>query len=359
MPFLITSFETIAQDWRQPSLDGTRFFETDFDVIIVGEAQRLKNPDSLRSSVLSRAIVPRRWALSGTPLENRPEELGSVLRFLVPNEFADPDQFADYAHILHTRDAIMLRRSKRDVLPELPEKIVSDVYVEMNPDQKSEYHAELAAVWKRLRGLHGAAASKRRGVLLGGIQRLRRICLLASDNEDSGKLDYLEEEVAKLATSNEKAVVFSTFANQVLPVAARRLKDFGVVLYRGEMNLKERDEASRRFREDKDAMIMLASTMAAGVGLTWTEARYVYQLDLWWNPQVLAQAEDRVHRIGQTRGVLVKRLISADSIEEGIARMLDRKRAMFEMVIEDSAVPGIDCGLSNEQLCEILGTAEG
>ncbi|MEI8373792.1 MAG: DEAD/DEAH box helicase [Planctomycetota bacterium] len=356
VPILITSFETIVQDWRLPSLNGTCFFATEFDVIIVDEAQRMKNPDSLRSRVLSHAIVPRRWALSGTPLENRPEELGSVLRFLVPNEFADANVFSDYAHILHTRDTLMLRRSKRDVLPELPEKIISDTYVEMNPDQKSEYHIELATVWKKLRALRDAPASKRRGVLLSGIQRLRRICILSSDNTDSGKLDYLEEEASKLASANEKAVIFSTFANQVLPVAAQRLKDFGVVLYRGEMNLKERDEASRRFREDKGTMIMLASTMAAGVGLTWTEARYVFQLDLWWNPQVLAQAEDRVHRIGQTRGVMIKRLISPESIEEGIARMLDRKRAIFEMVIEDNAVPGIDAVLSNKQLCEILGT---
>ena len=354
VPILLTSFETITQDWRQPSTDGLTFFPTDFDLIIVDEAQNLKNPRSRRSTIISRALIPRRWALSGTPMENRPEELGSVFRFLSPNEFPDLESFSDYGSILRLRDRMMLRRSKKEVLNDLPEKVVSEVYVEMNPAQKSEYSTEFGAIRARLKSLQGQKSPARRTAILGAIQRLRRICVLAPRSEDSGKLDYLEEEMEKLASAGEKAVVFSTFANEVLSVGAKRLERFGVALFRGKMTLKERDDAACRFLNEKSCSVMLASTKAAGVGLNWTVPRHVYQLDLWWNPQVLSQAEDRVHRIGQTRGVIVKRLVAADSIEEGILRLLNRKQAIFDMVVQDETVSTVDEHLAETELAGLL-----
>jgi DNA repair protein RAD16 len=168
----------------------------------------------------------------------------------------------------------------------------------------------------------------------------------------------LEEEVSTLAEDDRKVVVFSSFAGLVLPVIAQRLNRFGTVLYTGEMTQQEREVVHRRFIEDPRTHVMCASLQAAGVGLTWTIASTVYQFDLWWNPQVLHQAEDRVHRIGQSRPVLVKRLIAEGTIEEGIRQLLDAKSRIFEYLIEGAKIVSADAS-SIKGLLSLIGLRLG
>ena len=290
-PIFITSISTIVNDWQTASKRGTEFFETNFDLIIVDEAQKLKNPSSISSKTLSKAISTRRWALTGTPLENRPEELGAILRFLEPNEFPDGD-FSDYESILKLADHLMLRRSKKDVLKELPEKIVRDVIIDMSADQEYDYNNFIEYIVRNIENLDHV---KKMNFILQSIHALRKLAVL-SDNNTSGKLDFLIHEL-ETVPQNDKIVIFTTFANLVLPHFAKELDSYGVVRYTGSMTTEERDEANHRFENDPNIRIMLASIKAAGVGLNWTIANHVYHLDLWWNPQVLAQADDRVHRI--------------------------------------------------------------
>ena len=354
VPVLIASFETVTADWRRRSQDGRRFFDTGLDLMIVDEAQRLRNPDSLSAKVLTCALVPRRWALTGRPVENRPEDLGSILRVLEPNEFPSAESLRDYERILRLRDSLMLRRSKAEVLPELPERTMSYVPVEMAPAQRDLYNCELERLKSHLHSADRRGIAGSRGFLLGGIQRLRALCAVGEDENDSGKLDYLEEEIGKLAQLGEKAVVFSTFANKVLPAAASRLQAYGTVIYRGSMSLEEKEQAHAKFISDSGARVMLASLRAAGLGLTWTVARYVYHLDLWWNPQALRQAEDRVYRIGQQRGVLVKRLFASESVEEGILGLVAKKEEMFGLAVAGRAAARTEDAPTDEELRSLL-----
>ena len=329
---LVGSYETVAGDLRRATRDGQSWYDIGVDLIILDEAQRIKDPNSLKSKVLSKITAPRRWAISGTPLENHPRDLASILRFLFPNEFDTDESLDDALQIFALRDRSMVRRSKSQVGAQLPSKTVSYVPLAMSPEQSSEYERKCTEIKEAVCGAKSLSAAS--AALLGGLQKLRRIAVLSLDGE-SVKLDYLVDEIENATAQDEKIVVFSSFAHLVLPSVAKRLSSFGALLYTGEMSATEREIVHQRFLNDSDARVMCASLKAAGVGLTWTVASYVYQLDLWWNPQVLRQAEDRVHRIGQKRPVLVKRLVSEGTIEDGIRDLLVTKEDIFDLVITE------------------------
>lgn len=334
-PVVIGSFDTIASDLRTPTRSGAAFHDIGIDVVIIDEAQRIKDPASLRSKVLAKLLSARRWAITGTPVENHPRELASILRFLYPNEFAGEPDFDDLRKILAHRDACLLRRTKQQVGLELPSKTIGSVTISLTPSQQAEYTHRLSVLKETL---HGAGGSQGQLLmhLLAGIQDLRRIAVIGKDG-DSSKLDYLEDAIESIATSGEKAVVFSTFANIALPHFYRRLLRFGALVYTGNMTQEQRQVAHHRFLTDPTARVMCASLKAAGVGLTWTVASHVFHTDVWWNPQVLNQANDRVHRIGQEKPVFIRRLLADNTIELAIDRLLEKKEEIFGLLIDDAA----------------------
>ena len=334
IPVLVGSYETIAGDLRRFTRDGTFHYDIGIDLLVLDEAQRIKDPGSLKSKVFSRLLAPRRWAITGTPLENHPRELASILRFLFPNEFATKEAIDDPALTLSLKDTSIVRRIKSQVGAQLPSKTVSYVPLALSPEQGAEYAQACDEIAQTVRNAVSLASAS--ATLLGGLQTLRRLAVLSSSG-DSAKIDFLTEEVEDLAEQGEKIVVFSSFANLVLPTVASRLREYGSLLYTGEMSAEEREVVHNRFLHDPSSRVMCASLKAAGVGLTWTVAAYVYHLDIWWNPQVLRQAEDRVHRIGQKNPVLVKRLISEGTIEEGIRELLAAKEEIFDLVITEKA----------------------
>ncbi len=354
-PILISSYDTVAADLSAATSRGGCFADLDVDVVILDEAQRIKDPKSVRAAVLAKVMAPRRWAITGTPLENHPRELASILRFLHPNELADDSALNDAVLILSLRDQSLVRRTKETVGLQLPAKTIACVPVPLSPAQAAEYAQKLAEVTQAVSRAGSMASAS--SALLAGLQSLRRIASVASTG-DSSKLDLLEEEIPELVEEGRKVVIFSSFAGLVLPVVAQRLERHGTVLYTGAMTQEEREVVHRRFLEDRHTHIMCASLQAAGVGLTWTVASYVYQFDLWWNPQVLRQAEDRVHRIGQTRPVLVKRLIADGTIEDGIQQLLEAKTRIFEYVIENAKGVAADAS-SIEGLLSLIGLRLG
>jgi SNF2 family DNA or RNA helicase len=333
---LIGSIETVANDLIRPTKQGRVFYDIGVDLLLIDEAHRIKDPDALKSRIFSSILAARRWALTGTPVENRPLELASILRFLFPNELHDVSSLNDNQLVLSLRDQSLLRRTKAQVGLELPAKTVADIPVALSPSQSAEYSTTLLRINEALGSAGNLKMAK--ACLLEGIQALRRIAVI-SDADESSKIDLLEEEVTELTDQGQKVVIFSTFAKLVLPIVRDRLDRFGAVSFTGDMVAEERERAHRSFIEDANTRVMCASLRAAGVGLTWTVASYVYHLDMWWNPQAMTQAEDRVHRIGQTQHVLVKRLVSEDTIEEGIGALQQAKSELFDLLI---------CGSSGE-----------
>lgn len=328
---LISSYDTLINDLKRRTNSGDLFVDIGVDLIVLDEGQFIKSPETSRSRVASRVIAPRRWVLSGTPMENHPKEMGSVLRFLCPNEFSADADLLDFGKIFNNRNKYMLRRTKEEVRLDLPKKIVSNTPTSMSPGQESEYvhtQEDIRAKLLASKSLHDVA-----GVLLGGIQNLRRIATISSEGE-SGKLDFLDADLEALRSTEDKILMFSSFPGIVIPHLLERFSEFNPVSFTGAMTLTERDNAYEQFINDPQCRMMCASIRAAGVGLTWTVARFVYHVDLWWNPQVLKQAEDRAHRIGQTETVIVKRLLSEDSIDIGISRLLEMKQEIFDCVVE-------------------------
>ena len=350
-PILVGSYETVAADLRSATSDGQLFCDIGVDLIVLDEAQRIKDPDSTRSRVLGRVVSARRWAISGTPLENHPRELSSLLRFLFPNEFSEKEALDDLSLMLAKRDSSMVRRTKDEVGLQLPSRTTDYVPIALTPDQAAEYDRALFEVQQAV--LASPSRSELAARLLSGLQKLRRIAAISA-NGCSAKLDYIEEEAEELRDCGEKLIVFSSFPNLALREVSKRLARFGPVLFTGDMSQDERQSAHERFLNDPECGVMCASLRAAGVGVTWTVARYVYHLDLWWNPQVLRQAEDRVHRIGQVQPVFLKRLVAERTIDEGVALLLERKDALFRRVVDDEDI-GTATDLPIEYLLGLIG----
>jgi len=350
-PVLIGSYDTLAADLSGPTLRGHRFHDIGVDLLVLDEAQRIKTPDTIRAQIFSRTLAGRRWAITGTPLENHPRELASILRFLYPNDFADDSQLTDLHRILKFRDAAILRRTKNAVGLQLPNKTVSSVTIALSPDQAAEYAQRLHDLRTTLLGQ--SAANTAVIHLLSGLQDLRRITVV-SRNGESSKLDFLESQIENIVEQREKAVVFSSFANIALPLFHSRLSRFGSLLYTGSMSPVEREDAHQRFVNDPACHVMCASLKAAGVGLTWTVASHVFHTDVWWNPQVLNQADDRVHRIGQRRPVFIRRLLADGTIEQAIDHLLETKEDIFHLVIDDAAPASIS-GPTFADLLSLIG----
>ena len=249
----------------------------------------------------------------------------------------------------------MVRRTKADVGADLPEKSIAYTSVALAPGQAAEYEHSRNRMVNELVSL--GDPSELGSTLIAGLQELRRISTISRDG-DSGKMDYVADEIEKIAERKEKAVVFSSFAHLALPTLVERLKPYGALAFTGEMSLEARNAAHEEFIENDDCTVMCASLKAAGVGLTWTVASYVYHLDLWWNPQVLRQAEDRVHRIGQRSPVIIKRLIAEQTLDEGLKLLLQAKEELFDFVIDGNG-DAPSAGLALEQLLALVGLKLG
>ncbi|BDU68720.1 hypothetical protein GETHOR_08210 [Geothrix oryzae] len=338
-PVLIGSLETITSDLQRPTWHGEGFFDIGIDVLVIDEAQRIKAPEGIRSKVLSKLVAPRRWAITGTPLENHPRELASILRFLAPNEFLTANDLNDAEKILFQTDQLMLRRTKSEVGLQLPEKVVARIGIALTPEQGSEYALARMNLLNSLQEARSVASATI--CILQGLQELRRIAVISSDGASS-KFDLIEEEMEEIAARGEKAVIFSSFANIALPHIASRLVKYGALLYTGSMTREQREHAHEQFLNDPKCKVMCASLRAAGVGLTWTVASHVYHTDNWWNPQILNQADDRVHRIGQRKPVFIKRLIAEGTVEDAIEDLLSAKEDLFSYVVDDRQMKPTD-----------------
>lgn len=343
--FLVTTYETIRQD--RELIKGRTF-----DLVIADEVQRIKNPDIPTSRAVYSVAAKRRWALSGTPLENKLEDLVAVFRF-VKSDLFQPKE-VPFLSVRTARDRVrpfILRRRKEDALPELPKKVVDTTWLDLTERQRRVYDQVEKDGVHRLRGTPGVTVHH----VLALIQELKQICNFEPDSGTSSKIDFLTEEYLEKACQDDgKAIVFSQYV-KALDQISKRITQYQPLIYTGQLSLAQRNTIEQVFNTNNENKILLVSLRAGGLGLNLTRANYVLHFDRWWNPAVERQAEDRTHRIGQEKTVFVTRLICQGTIEERIDQLLERKKILFHDVVDELADVSLERVLSEEELFGLFG----
>jgi SNF2 family DNA or RNA helicase len=324
----LTSFDALRGDMALPAPFGPR--RRVWQVVVADEAQRIKNAHTAIAATVKALPRRRAWALTGTPLENRPDDAVSILDFVAPGLC---DRGAMIAGLRRALALVQLRRRRVDVLPELPSKTVFEVAPALLPVQRAAYdiaHRQ-GLVWLRSLG-----AALRVTHVLELILRLKQICNACPRTGASAKLEDLAWRLHDVAAAGEKALVFSQFVAEPFgaEAIAAVLKPLNPLLLTGRMSSVMRDQAVTQFAAEPGRRVLVASLRAGGLGLNLTAASVVVHFDRWWNPAVETQAEDRAHRIGQTRPVQVFAYLTPDSIEQRIGEILDEKRALFADIID-------------------------
>lgn len=343
---IVTSYGLLRRDL-------TALRKIEFDYVILDEAQAIKNPLS-KSAKAARSVNARhRLALTGTPVENHLGDLWSIFEFLNPGMLGSGTKFAevlrgsanDPTKLEAAQQAgralrpFILRRTKSQVLTDLPEKTEQTIVCEMEPAQRKVYNElrdyyRAALLGKAGAGLNGGQTM----VVLEALLRLRQAACHPAlidekrRDEPSAKLDALIEQLAELIDEGHKALVFSQFTS-MLALVRRRLDELNVTYEYLDGQTVDRKRRVDRFQHDPACPLFLISLKAGGLGLNLTAAQYVFILDPWWNPAVEAQAIDRAHRIGQTRAVTAYRLVCSDTVEQRIIELQDRKRQLADAIV--------------------------
>ncbi len=347
-------------------LDEAALTGKDWDTVVLDEAQMIKNPDSQTARAAFKLKGAFRVALSGTPVENRLEELWSVMHFANPGllrgkkEFGDTwaqpiaDGRADAAQSLRRKiKPFVLRRLKRDVAPELPPRTDSVMHVVLDDRERSIYDAVYAATRTEIVGLLQAGGSVMKA--LEALLRLRQAAchpalIPGQHAKGSSKTTALVEALTTAAADGHRALVFSQWTS-LLDLIEPELVTAGLKFERLDGSTADRAGVTARFQSADGPPVMLISLKAGGLGLNLTAADHVFMVDPWWNPAVESQAADRAHRIGQERPVFVHRLVSQGTVEEKILLLQDKKRALFEAALGEGTAAG---GLTRDDLMELF-----
>ncbi|HWE62174.1 MAG TPA: SNF2-related protein [Chloroflexota bacterium] len=345
----LTSYETLRSDFTgNPHSPVARLW----DLVILDEAQRIKNADTEISRLCKRLRRRRQWALTGTPLENSIDDLVSILQFVDPGPPRASWHLVSQSELKEQLSRVQLRRRKADVLQDLPPKLVSSVILPLTPAQRAGYEraeqegiVELRALGERVRIQN----------VLDLIARLKQICNFDPVSGKSSKLDDLRERLRTLDEEGHKALVFTQFSNR--ESGARAIADrlgMPALVYTGDLSPAERDRVLARFRAGDEHRVLVLSLRAGGQGLNLQDASYVFHFDRWWNPAVEQQAEARSHRMGQRYPVMVYTYIAENTIEERIEQVLREKQQLFDEVVDDVTID-LSSRLSSDDLFGLFG----
>jgi SNF2 family DNA or RNA helicase len=343
---LIANYETVIRD-----RDEFSHSDHSYDLVVLDESQRIKNPASTTNEVIRSIPRNRSWALTGTPLENSVEDLRGIFEFVSPGRLrakmkprAAARAVCDY----------VLRRTKDKVLADLPPKLFRDAELELTAEQAESYRLAEDEGVIRLRELKRELTIQHVFEL---VVRLKQICNFDPSSGSSSKYERLAADLEECAASRRKAIVFSQWV-QTLSELRKRLERFGPVEYHGQVPARKRDSVIAQFRDDPNCHLILMTYGAGGVGLNLQFANYVFLYDRWWNPAVEDQAINRAHRIGVQRAVTVTRFLILNTIEQRINEVLQRKRELFDAVFNDSnAAP--ETGLSREEIFSLFNLRAG
>lgn len=351
--------EVLITSYNSARADIAEYQQLNLEYLVLDEAQFIKNSTSKTNQAL-RKLTPRNaFALSGTPIENRIEELWAIFEVVMPGLLPSKKAFKHLApaEVALRVTPFIMRREKKKVLTELPEKVESNLYNELTKEQKAVYLAQLKQMQVKVKGMSGDAFVKNKIEILAGLTRLRQICdtpalYLDEYNSDSGKINQLKEILQQAKDNDRHVLIFSQFTT-MLDEIKTELNELGLDSYllKGDTKPKERLEMVNQFN-DGEKSIFLISLKAGGTGLNLTRADMVILVDLWWNPAVEDQATARAHRIGQKNNVDVFRLITKGTIEEQIFKLQEKKRNFVDQVLSGTENKA---SLSEAEVKEILG----
>jgi superfamily II DNA or RNA helicase len=347
---VITSYGSLL---RIPWLVDTRW-----RLVVLDEAQAIKNPAAKQTRMVKQLAGSARLALTGTPVENSLGDLWSIFDFINPGLLGTAKQFSGFTKQLAAKKHVsfgplrelvrpyILRRLKTDrtVISDLPDKTEVKAFCGLSRKQAALYEQSVKELAQQIQDKEGI---QRKGLVLAFLMRFKQICNHPSQwlgdgawrEEDSGKFARLREIADVVAAKQEKMLVFTQFREVTAPLAAFLGSVFGspgLVLH-GETDVKKRKELVRRFQENEAERFFVLSLKAGGAGLNLTAASHVVHFDRWWNPAVENQATDRAFRIGQTRNVLVHKFVCRGTVEEKIDLLIESKRQLSQDVLEGGA----------------------
>ena len=349
---LVKDADAVVTSYTLLRLDFADYSDQNWSGLLLDEAQQAKNRQSKVYQCARRLAAPVKIAITGTPLENNLMELWSLLSIAAPGLFPNPDRFRDYyaKPIEQQADAELLgqlqrrikplirRRTKEQVAADLPAKQEQILEVDLHPQHRKIYQTHLQRERQKVLGLI-TDLNSHRFAIFRSLTLLRQLSLhaglvdAAHADLASGKIDALLDKLREVTDGGHRALVFSQFTG-FLGKVAERLNADGISYCYLDGSTRHRAEVIQSFKEGT-APVFLISLKAGGFGLNLTEADYCFLLDPWWNPATEAQAVDRTHRIGQTRNVMVYRLVAKDTIEDKVMALAARKAKLFSSVMDD------------------------
>lgn len=365
----IADADVVISSYTLFRLDFEEYDRQRWSGLLLDEAQFVKNHQSRAHQCARRLRVPFKLAITGTPLENNLMELWSLFSITAPGLFPSPSTFGEYYQRAIERDGdeerlaqlrrrirpFMLRRTKDEVATDLPEKQEQVLELELHPKHRKVYETHLQRERQKVLGLIDDMNTNRFEIFRS-LTMLRQLSLDASLYDEkysdvpSTKLDALLEMLDDTVAEGHRTLIFSQFTGY-LAKARARLDTAGIAYSYLDGSTRNRGKTIAEFKDGTNP-VFLISLKAGGFGLNLTEADYVILLDPWWNPATEAQAVDRTHRIGQTKNVMVYRLVSKDTIEEKVMAMKATKAKLFDSVMTEGAAPGAK--LSAADIRELL-----
>ncbi len=343
---IIVSYSLIQQD----IID---FMQDKYAYIIIDEAQHIKNPNTMRTKAVKKLNGEHRLALTGTPMENSPLELWSIYDFLMPGylfslnsfkkRFYTNGEYVEDANLSKVISPFILRRKKSDVLTELPDKQEQTLFCKMTPQQENLYLKIINTVKTTYFSDTPGLDNKNYINILAALTRMRQVCNhpaliekeMSGKKDVSGKLDLVMELTRDAIENNRKILLFSQFSSMLKLIATELDKSSLSYLYM-DGTTQNRKEIIDDFCSNEKVRLFLLTLKVGGLGLNLTAADTVIIVDPWWNPMAENQAIDRVYRIGQTKKVMVYKIITKGSVEEKIQLLQDKKNKMFSNIVEES-----------------------
>ncbi len=348
-----------------------------WDIIILDEAQAIKNPSAKQTAAVKSLQSKHRLALTGTPVENRLSDLWSLFDFVSPGLLGGAKAFSNfmkregegdknsYAALRKLVSPYILRRLKTDktIISDLPDKTEMKTYCELSKAQVALYQQAVESLTKEIQD-NDKGDMQRRGIVLSYLMRFKQICnhpsQMVKDGKfsmnDSGKFLRLREICEIIAEKQEKLLIFTQFQEMTAPLNELLQGVFGkegVVLHGG-TKISKRAEMVESFQKDEGPPYFVLSLKAGGTGLNLTAASHVIHFDRWWNPAVENQATDRAFRIGQKRNVLVHKFICKGTLEEKIDEMIESKKHISSEILENSGDNVLLTELSNDELLKVF-----